>query len=109
MPFDTLTIVGVGLIGGSVGLAARRRGVARQILGIGRSREALDRAVRLGAIDDGNTFEDTFADRSDLVVVCTPVDQVVGHVRDMAVCVRPGTVLTDAGSTKAQIVRELAD
>ena len=55
MPFDTLTIVGVGLIGGSVGLAARERGLARRVVGVGRSAESLWTAKTHGAIDEAMT------------------------------------------------------
>src|SRR6266404_7009265 len=51
MRIKTLTIVGVGLIGGSIGLAAKRRGVAERVLGVGRQHESLERAIHIGAID----------------------------------------------------------
>jgi prephenate dehydrogenase len=107
MTLDTLTIVGVGLIGGSVGLAARARGVARQVIGVGRSAATLDTAVRIGAITAGTCDLAGAARQSDLILVCTPVDQIAGHVRAAAAACRPGTLLTDAGSTKDAIVRAL--
>lgn len=106
MTFDTLAIVGVGLIGGSVGLAARRRGAARRVLGVGRSPAALQQARELGCVDAATDLADA-ASRADLILVCTPVDRVAEIVRDAAAHVRPGTVLTDAGSTKDAIVRAL--
>ncbi len=107
MTCDTLTIVGVGLIGGSVGLAARARGVARHILGVGRSAESLDAARRLGAIDCGGRDLAEAARQSDFVLFCTPVDRIAEQVLTAAAVCRPGTVLTDAGSTKDTIVRAL--
>jgi prephenate dehydrogenase len=107
MTLDTLTIVGVGLIGGSVGLAARERGVARHVLGVGRSSTTLDTACRLGAITAGTCDLADAARQSDLLVFCTPVDQIAGQVRTAAAVCRPGTLLTDAGSTKDTIVRSL--
>jgi cyclohexadieny/prephenate dehydrogenase len=104
---DTLVIVGVGLIGGSVGLAVRARGMARRIVGVGRSAESLASAVRAGCIDDGITDLAAAARNADLVLVCTPVDRIVDHVRAAAGVCRPGTILTDAGSTKDTIVRAL--
>ena len=104
---DTLVIVGVGLIGGSVGLAVRARGVFRRIIGVGRSEETLAIAVRAGCIDEGATDLADVARIADLIVVCTPVDRIVDHVRTAAVACRPGTLLTDAGSTKDTIVRAL--
>jgi prephenate dehydrogenase len=105
MRVDTLTIVGVGLIGGSVGLAARERGVAGRILGVGRSPESLARAVGCRAIDAGTCDLAGAARDSDLILFCSPVDRIVTQVRQAAEVCRPGTVLTDAGSTKDTIVR----
>jgi prephenate dehydrogenase len=104
---DTLTIVGVGLIGGSVGLAARARGVARRVVGVGRSAETLAAAVRAGCIDVGATDLAAAARDANLILVCSPVDRIADHVRAAAAVCRPGTILTDAGSTKDTIVRAL--
>ena len=54
LPLQTLTIVGVGLIGGSIGLAAKKRGVVEHVLGVGRDQVRLDKALKLGAIDEGS-------------------------------------------------------
>jgi prephenate dehydrogenase len=105
MQLNVLTIVGVGLIGGSIGLAARRRGVARCVRGVGRQRGNLERARDLGVLDEVHLELGEAAPGSDLVVFCTPVDQIMGQVLDAAPRCTPGTLLTDAGSTKARIVR----
>jgi prephenate dehydrogenase len=104
---DTLVIVGVGLIGGSVGLAARARGVARRVVGVGRSAESLAAAQRAGCIDEGMADLAAAARTADLILVCTPVDRVVEYVHTAAEAARPGTIITDAGSTKDTIVRAL--
>lgn len=105
---EQLTIVGVGLIGGSIGLAAKRSGVARRVVGVGRDEHTLARAVALGAIDDySSTLADAVAS-ADLVVVCTPVDRVAADAVAAAVAAPPRAVITDAGSTKANVVREVA-
>jgi cyclohexadieny/prephenate dehydrogenase len=104
---NTLTIVGVGLIGGSVGLAARARGVARRVVGVGRSAESLAAARKAGCVDDGTSDLTAAVRDADLVLVCTPVDRVVEHVRAAAAACKPGAILTDAGSTKDSIVRSL--
>jgi prephenate dehydrogenase len=100
-----LAIVGVGLIGGSVGLAARARGVARRVVGVGQSAETLAAAVRAGCIDNGTTDLVAAAQDADFILVCSPVDRIADHVRAAAAACRPGTILTDAGSTKDTIVR----
>jgi cyclohexadieny/prephenate dehydrogenase len=107
MLLDTLAIVGVGLIGGSVGLAARSRDVARRVVGVGRSAASLAAARNAGCIDHGTSDLAAAARDADLVLVCTPVDRIADHVRTAAAACRPGTLLTDAGSTKDAIVRSL--
>jgi prephenate dehydrogenase len=106
MKIHTLTIVGVGLIGGSIGLAAKRRGLAQRVLGVGRQRTSLDQALAVGAIDEG--FLDPAAvHRAEVAVFCTPVERIAEQVRAVAPGCAPGTLLTDAGSTKGAIVRAL--
>jgi prephenate dehydrogenase len=103
----TLTIVGVGLIGGSIGLAARRRSVAGRILGVGRHPDSLQRAGAAGAIDEAFLEPAPAVHQADVAVFCTPVDLIPEQVLNLAPGCRPGTLLTDAGSTKAAIVRQL--
>lgn len=107
MKLQTLTIVGVGLIGGSVGLAARRRGLARHVVGVGRSADSLARARAAGAIDEAALDLPAAVRRADVAVFCTPVDRIAGQVLASAPGCAPGTLLTDAGSTKATIVARL--
>jgi cyclohexadieny/prephenate dehydrogenase len=107
MKIDTLTIVGVGLIGGSIGLAAKRRGLVGRIHGVGRTQDNLDVALRAGAIDSGSLDLVDKMEQADLVVFCTPVDRIAEQVLAAAPCCKPGALLTDAGSTKAEIVRRV--
>jgi prephenate dehydrogenase len=102
--FHTLTIVGVGLIGGSIGLAAKKRGLVQRVIGVGRDPAKLDHARRLGAIDEYQTKLAEAARLSDCVVFCTPVDRIAGQIKEAAVHCKPGAILTDAGSTKQAIV-----
>jgi cyclohexadieny/prephenate dehydrogenase len=104
MSFDQITIVGVGLIGGSVGLAAKARGVARRVVGVGRDPRTLARAVELGAIDSFSTDLAGGVKDADLVVVCTPVDRIAEMILRAAPHCREGTIFTDGGSTKGGIV-----
>jgi prephenate dehydrogenase len=107
MRIGTLTIVGVGLIGGSVGLAARRRGLAGRVLGAGRQAATLERARQLGAIDLPCLDVADAVRRADVAVFCTPVTLIAEQVLATAGGCAPGTLLTDAGSTKAAIVGAL--
>ena len=107
MKIQTLTIVGVGLIGGSLGLAARRRGLAAHVVGAGRQQASLDRARAVGAIDEASLDLAEAVRRADVAVFCTPVDRIAEQVLAAAPGCAPGTLLTDAGSTKAAIVARL--
>jgi cyclohexadieny/prephenate dehydrogenase len=107
MQIGTLAIVGVGLIGGSIGLAVKRRRLAERVIGVGRRQESLDQARRLGAIDDGFLELAPAAKVADFMIFCTPVHRIAGQVLDAAVNCSKGAVITDAGSAKATIVSEL--
>jgi prephenate dehydrogenase len=105
MQIQTLTVVGVGLIGGSVALAARGLGVARHIVGVDQSDASLERACRGALIHEGTTDLERGVSGADLVIFCTPVDRIAGQVLAAARHCRPDACLTDVGSTKAGIVR----
>jgi len=104
---ETLIIVGVGLIGGSIAAAARQRGVARRILGVGRNQKRLEEARRIGLIDAAVTESTLLGDRL-LVVICTPVDQIAHDAQTWLARLPPGGLVTDAGSTKRRICDSLA-
>jgi prephenate dehydrogenase len=107
MRVATLAIVGVGLIGGSIALAARRRGVAERVIALDCNQDTLNHALRHGLIDEGFRDLAQLAPQSDLVVFCTPVDCIAGQVLEIAAYCRPGTLLTDVGSTKARILAQI--
>jgi prephenate dehydrogenase len=98
-----LAVVGVGLIGGSFAAALRRAGQAGRVLGVGRNAQSLARAVELGLIDEAASAEEVAA-RADLILLATPVGGLADALSRMRAHLRPGTVLTDAGSTKAEVV-----
>ncbi|HET6425733.1 MAG TPA: prephenate dehydrogenase [Planctomycetaceae bacterium] len=106
---DTVAIVGVGLIGGSIAAAVRRRGVARRVIGVGRNRERLTGALTVGLIDEISTDLIETAKTSSLIVFCTPVDDIVAGVRQIAPHVAAETILTDAGSVKAALCGPLEE
>ncbi len=107
MTIHTLTIVGVGLIGGSMGLAAKKRKLAQRLRGVGRSRDSLERALAVGAVDEAFLDLQPAVTGAELVVFATPVDRIVEQVLTSARWCSPGTLLTDAGSTKGRIVAEV--
>ncbi len=103
----TVAILGVGLIGGSIGMALRSRGLATEVVGIGRTEETIAEAIGRGAIDRGTTEVGEGIATADVVVVCTPVDRVAEDVRRCAEASDPGVLITDAGSSKRQIVESV--
>ena len=105
--WDSVAIVGVGLIGGSIGLALLQRGLARCVVGIGRHESSLRKARERGTVTSTTTDLDRGVTDADLVVVCTPVGNIVEHVCQAAAHCPAGALLTDVGSTKGQIVLEL--
>ncbi len=106
--FGTVAIVGVGLIGGSLGRALKKRRLAQRVIGIGRSAERLEKAVALGAIDVGTTEMTQGLAEADVVVLCTTVGHIVSILQQTLEAVKPGAVVTDVGSTKGTIVAQAA-
>ncbi|MGH7201094.1 MAG: prephenate dehydrogenase [Planctomycetaceae bacterium] len=104
---ETIAIVGVGLIGGSIAAALKQRGHRGRIVGVGRNIDRLNAARQQGLIDAGFTSCEQAVADADLVVFCTPVDRIVQGAREAARSCRTGALLTDAGSVKAVLCREL--
>jgi prephenate dehydrogenase len=106
-PLSTVAIVGVGLIGGSIGMALRQRKLAGRVIGIGRRQESLRTARRVGAVDHTTVDVEKGVAEAELVVVCTPVGRIAEDVRKAAMNCPEGILITDAGSTKQTIVADL--
>ena len=104
--FRHVAIVGVGLIGGSLGMVLKQRGLADTIVGAGRSTGNLKTAVELGAIDRYvNDARDGVAG-ADLVVLATPVDTYESHLKQWGASLPAGAIVTDVGSVKGRLVEE---
>jgi prephenate dehydrogenase len=102
--FKKVAIVGVGLIGGSLGMILRRKALADQVVGIGRRVENLNTAVELGAIDRYVAVPKEGVRGADLVILATPVDTYERHLKDWAHCLAPGAIVSDVGSVKGSLV-----
>lgn len=98
-----LAVVGVGLIGGSFAAALRQAGQVGKVLGVGRNAQSLARAVALGLIDEAVTAEAAAA-QADLIMLATPVGGLTNVLSQMRPHLAPNTILTDGGSTKAEVV-----
>lgn len=104
--FDSVAIIGVGLIGGSIGLAVKKKKMARLVIGISRHKKTIDSALARKAIDRG--FCDISAVReADLIILASPVSSIIQNGRRIAALIKPGALVTDTGSTKREIVWEL--
>ena len=101
----TVAVVGVGLIGGSFALAVRRAGLASSIVGYDRDTAALQRAVEMGVIDRAAESSSDAARGAELVMVAVPVRAIGPVLHDVALALDADAVVTDAGSTKAEVVR----
>lgn len=99
-----LAVIGVGLIGGSAALALRRAGQVGQVLGVGRNAQSLAQAQALGLIDAVATPEQAAA-QADVILLSTPVGGLVAMLAQLRPHLGPDTLLTDAGSTKVEVVQ----
>jgi len=102
--FQRLAVIGVGLIGGSVALALRRAGVVGHVVGIGRGRANLERALALGVIDEIATDPAAGVAQADTVVVAVPVGQFDAVLRAIRPALARDAVITDGGSTKQDVI-----
>ena len=102
--FRQVTIIGVGLLGGSLGLVLKEQGLAKTVVGIGRRQVNLELAVQVGAIDRFASEPHEAVRDSDLIVLATPVDTYVSHVQRWGQHVPSGTIVSDVGSVKGQLV-----
>lgn len=108
IPFTRVAIVGMGLMGGSLGLALKARQPGIVVVGVARRRSVVDLALHMGAADEATTDLAEGVGQADLVVLSTPVRTLIRQIPEVAGYMQPGAVLTDMGSTKAAIMRAMA-
>lgn len=111
-PFHRIIIIGVGLIGGSIGLAVRKNHLAEEVVGLGPNPRELKKAVARRAITRGvsgkRNYPEVF-EKADLVVLAGPVGKLVGTAGQIAPFISAKTVVTDVGSVKGAIVEAIAE
>ena len=107
MPWKKVTLVGVGLLGGSLGLALRRRHLAQNVVGYVRRAASIEECRRCGAVNSATQDLEAAVTDADLVVFCTPLAQIQLLAKQMSPALRRGPIVTDVGSVKASVVREL--
>ena len=99
-----ITIVGVGLIGGSFALALREAGHNAHFVGVGRNQQSLERAIDRGIVDSSQRSVADAVAETELVLLATPVGAVDAVLQQMAASLRPETIVTDAGSVKQSVI-----
>jgi len=105
--WNKITLVGVGLLGGSLGLALRRRQLTNEIAGYVRREASLQDCERAGVTDFATTDLLAAVSGAELIVLCTPLAQMQPLVRQMLPALKRGAIVTDVGSVKGSVVREL--
>lgn len=104
--FDQITILGTGLLGGSLAMAAKNRSVCQRVHVWSRRAETRAQAAASDCVDTVFDRADEACHGSDLIVLCTPVDTIVPLLQQIAPAVAPNALITDVGSTKSRICRE---
>jgi len=106
--FDSITIVGVGLIGGSLSLTLKEKGLVKHVIGVDHTEVNINKALQLGLIDEALTLEDAIK-KSDLIYVAIPVDSMLSEMKKIIGMVNNTQVVVDAGSTKNALCNVLGD
>ena len=104
--FNTIAIVGIGLIGGSIGLAVKKKNLADKVIGIGRRKSSLKKALDKKTVDK-ITLDKSRVKDADLIILSVPVGKIVPLIKELVPYFKKGTVITDVGSTKKEITDKL--
>lgn len=105
--FERITIIGLGLIGGSLALAIKEKHLAGQVIGVSRKQSTIRRALSLGVVDAVSLDVKKGVRHSDLVILATPILKIIDIGKGMSSALKKGAIVTDTGSTKEAIVRRL--
>ena len=102
-----LCIVGLGMMGGAIGMAARRTGSATRVIGVADTQDTIQRARVRGAVDEATLDLRNAVHEADLVILCVPVRTILDAAAAVIPVCREGTIITDIGSSKGVIVHEI--
>lgn len=102
--FKRMVIAGVGLIGGSLALVCKEKGIVSEIIGVGRSEGNLRDAVNIKAIDSYTSKIEDAVKGADIIVLATPVSSLIRLAKEMAPYLSPGAIVTDVGSVKGPVI-----
>ncbi len=104
---ESVTIVGVGLIGGSIGMALKQSGFADKIIGYDKDPKMLEYGIEKGAIDKGEVSLLDAVESSGLIIIAVPVGKICEVMKVIVPVLKPETVVTDVGSTKVQVIEQI--
>ncbi len=107
MDFGVVSIIGTGLVGGSMGLALKERGLASTVIGVGRRKSSINKALKLKAIDEGTTKTEEAVGQADIIILATSVNLIPGLAKQIIPLMKKSAILTDVGSTKDYIVSQV--
>jgi prephenate dehydrogenase len=105
--WNKITLVGVGLLGGSLGLAVKHRRLARMVAGYVRREASIRECEKVGAVDFATTDLLAAVWGADLVILCTPLGQMRSLVKQLLPALKRGAIVTDVGSVKASVVNDV--
>lgn len=107
MLFNKISIIGVGLIGGSIGMAAKKKKIARHVVGVGRRLSSISKAKKLGAVDEATLDLKKGIGKSNLIIVAAPTDIVIKKIKECVKYINSPTIIIDVASVKEKIVKEI--
>ena len=108
MHFQKITLAGVGLLGGSLGLAVKQRGLAKRVYGFVRRTTSISECARLGVVDHATCDPLGALENADLVVLCIPLAQMREILQRMLPGLQRGAIVTDVGSVKQTVIADMA-
>ena len=107
--FDTVCIIGLGLIGGSIGLSMKKNNFESKIIGYAKTEKTLSRAVERGLVDDTEKNLVKAVNGADLIILATPLSTFKPIIKEIAPFLKKGSIVTDTGSAKFTVLEELKD
>src|SRR4051794_31053090 len=105
--FQKITIIGVGLLGGSLGLAIKQRKLAARVEGYVRRTASVSECEKCAVVDHVTRDIKEAVKNADLIILCTPLARMKDLTEQMLPALKPGAIVTDVGSVKASVVHEL--
>ena len=105
--FNKIAIIGVGLMGGSIGLACKKRKIANKVIGICRRTTSAKKAIKFKAVDNVTLDLKKGVENADLVIIASPVSKIEPLTLKAVKHMKKGAILTDVGSSKSLIVKKL--